>query len=69
MSGNNIYHKKNSNNSCPCSHCKPEAKKDKVKVVILDNNPISIAGYIEEYGDIFEDKELEKLVNSEKKNG
>ena len=28
---------------------------EKPKVIILDDNPLSIACYIEEYGDIFEE--------------
>ena len=45
-----------------CPKCSPDFIKQKVpKVIILDNNPLSIASYLEEFGDKREEKFVGKL--------
>jgi len=44
------------------SHFKPRKELEKPKVVVLDNNPLSIAGYLEDHPEIAKefDEEVEK---------
>lgn len=36
------------------------------KVVILDDNPLSVTSYIEEYGDIFSEKKPSRIQNTKR---